>query len=78
MDSVILINDGGYMGMDNVCFPVEVYVSNLAEHGVAISNSEMERIGCDMSLFDGRCEWWFVIGDYNLAFNKLTASDSKS
>ena len=78
MDSVILINDGGYRGMDNVCFPVEVYVSNLAEHGVAISSSEMERIGCDMSLFDGRCEWWFVIGDYNLAFDKLTASDSKS
>lgn len=70
MDSVILINDGGYIGMDNVCFPVEVSVSSFEENRVAISSSEMERIGCSMSLFDGECEWWFLIGDYNLALKK--------
>ena len=60
MEKVTLINDGGYIGMKNVRFPVVVSVSDSNSHSVSISPQEMERIGCDMSKFVGADGWWFV------------------
>lgn len=59
MQKVKLINNGGYVGMENVRFPVVVSVSVSNSVAVGISSQEMERIGCDMSEFDSALDWWF-------------------
>ena len=64
MEKVTLINDGGYVGMENVRFPVVVSVSDSNSRAVSISPQEMERIGCDMSKFGGADGWWFVKSEH--------------
>ena len=64
MQKVKLINDGGYIGMENVKFPVVVSVSDSNSRAVGISPQEMERIGCDMSKFDCGHAWWFVKSEH--------------
>ncbi len=70
MSKAILLNDGGYVGMDFVDFPVEVSISNSNRYAVAINVSELERIGCDMHEFDDDDEWWFLREDLELVKNK--------
>ena len=64
MEKVTLINDGGYIGMESVSFPVVVSVSDSNSRAVGISPQEMERIGCDMSKFAGGDGWWFVKSEH--------------
>jgi len=64
MEKVTLINDGGYVGMENVRFPVVVSVSYSNSRAVGISPQEMERIWCDMSQFDSDLDWWFVKSEH--------------
>lgn len=53
-----LLNNGGYAGMENVVFPVEVdSVINISHYRV--SNDEMQRIGANMNYFiDPNDPWW--------------------
>ncbi|MNG70303.1 hypothetical protein D3C79_286850 [compost metagenome] len=64
MNKIILKNNGGYMGMENVSFPVQVSVSDSNSASIAIPSSEMERIGADMSAFECDLDWWFVISEH--------------
>lgn len=64
MNKVTLKNNGGYMGMEDVSFPVRVSVSDSNSTSIAIPSSEMERIGADMSVFERDCDWWFVISEH--------------
>lgn len=63
MAKALLKNDGGYKGMDGVEFPVLVEITNQGNFCVVVKSSELERIGCDMSEFEGDDEWWFLNGD---------------
>lgn len=70
MEKVTLINDGGYVGMENVRFPVVVSVSDSNSRAVGISPQEMERIGCDMSKFEGADAWWFVKSEHCIVYGE--------
>jgi len=60
----LLKNDGGYKGMDGVEFPATVEISHEGRFCVVVKSSELERIGCDMSEFEGDDdEWWFLKED---------------
>lgn len=63
MAKALLKNDGGYKGMDGVEFPVLVEITHQGNFCVVVKSSELERIGCDMSEFEGDDEWWFLKSD---------------
>lgn len=53
-----LLNNGGYAGMENVIFPVEVDAM-IRISNCLVSNDELRRIGVDMLQFiDPDDPWW--------------------
>ena len=53
METVILINNGGYSGLTKVTFPISVEADVDEEAGlIHVPISELERIGADMDLFN--------------------------
>lgn len=58
---VLLLNDGGFGGADNVEFPVEVEALRLTSNGFfKISNNELHRVG--FVGFNNQSEWYFAEG----------------
>lgn len=68
---VRLLNDGGYMCMSEVKFPVDVNVQLKNTWGdyVFVPALELERIGCDMDKLNpaaGIKNWSFLKGDFEI------------
>lgn len=61
---VLLINEGNYMGLDDVDFPVIVEASEIDEFSAAIPTSELVRVGGFEFAFDDNEDqhWPFIIG----------------
>lgn len=61
---VILLNDGGYIGLENVEFPVEVEASRDPSGYLArVSKIELVKVGADGVCFDVKCLHSFVLDD---------------
>lgn len=58
---VKLLNRGGYAGFDGVKFPVEVEAKEYGANAYRVHETELKRIGCDMSLLNDPSdpEWYF-------------------
>lgn len=52
-----LLNDGGYSGMENVKFPVEVEGQDWLGLGYDVSGSELIRIGADPEKWKSHCSY---------------------
>lgn len=65
---VLLLNDGGYFGLEGVEFPVQVEATPYRRNGVMmVTTEELIRVGADGNLFNGESimtTWAFTQSQY--------------
>lgn len=79
MIKVRLLNNGGWIGLDCVTFPVEVY-AHVEDFVAHVPSSELDRVGAESSLTDeiGSFEWSVEDGECELVTDTPAPSNPQT